>query len=111
MVSRSITDEFFLQHVAFYLHLGGLLVYSTCSSCHNQNEKVVESFLSTNPCAKCVKLPFMFQDVKKEWCLQSMSVPAIPIEIGSGGIVSGCRFDSSNGESSGLFLCLLTKIE
>ncbi|CAF2145550.1 ribosomal RNA small subunit methyltransferase F isoform X1 [Brassica rapa] len=75
------------------LKQGGILVYSTCSLTHAQNEDVVDQFLAESSSAELQEI-----EMAKEWPCRSGRTPKT------------VRFDPSTSATSGLFVAKIKKM-
>ncbi|KAF2563447.1 hypothetical protein F2Q70_00019030 [Brassica cretica] len=75
------------------LKQGGILVYSTCSLTHAQNEDVVDEFLAESSSAELQEI-----EMAKEWPCRSGRTPKT------------VRFDPSTSATSGLFVARIKKL-
>ncbi|KAL0692140.1 hypothetical protein Bca4012_059320 [Brassica carinata] len=75
------------------LKQGGILVYSTCSLTHAQNEDVVDQFLAESSSAELQEI-----EMAKEWPCRSGRTPKT------------VRFDPSTSATSGLFVARIQKM-
>ncbi|KAJ0234381.1 S-adenosyl-L-methionine-dependent methyltransferases superfamily protein [Hirschfeldia incana] len=75
------------------LKQGGILVYSTCSLTHAQNEDVVDQFLAESSSAELQEI-----EMAKEWPCRSGRTPKT------------VRFDPSTSATSGLFVARIKKM-
>ncbi|WZZ37520.1 hypothetical protein YC2023_020921 [Brassica napus] len=75
------------------LKQGGILVYSTCSLTHAQNEDVVDEFLAQSSSAELQEI-----EMAKDWPCRSGRTPKT------------VRFDPSNSATSGLFVARIKKM-
>ncbi|CAH8354096.1 unnamed protein product [Eruca vesicaria subsp. sativa] len=75
------------------LKQGGILVYSTCSLTHAQNEDVVDQFLAESSSAELQEI-----ETAKEWPCRSGRTPKT------------LRFDPSTSATSGLFVARIKKM-
>lgn len=105
-----------VERAVFFLCLGGLVVYSTCSLRPTQNENVVVSVLER--CGEGIALaplPFpLSSSTDHDAAFKDVNcVPAVPVDMGcyinQSGHPCACRFESSVSNMSGLFMCCLRK--
>lgn len=94
----AVRQRAILESAKKALKKGGVMVYSTCTFSREENEGVIESFLSDNPDFELIDTGCTFGEASMEYCRR-----IYPFHGGEGHFVAKLRKNSDSVDRAGVF--------